>query len=392
MSDLIRAHIIRLRLEGLSQRAIAERVGKGQSNVNRYLKDAALKGELGFRPVLDGFKITRITSKGPDGESIVQRPDQADGELVLPAGQVLDRTSIKHGDSWFKTKRADPEALTKDDFLEVFSEIRGKSNPLGIAAPLCNADLLTVYPVADLHVGMLAWGRETGAAWDLKIARETSMSTITELVDCAPASGTGVLLDLGDYTHNNNQDNVTPGHKHQLDVDGRFPKIGKEALRLRRDMLNLMLRKHARVILRSLPGNHDPEVAQIFTAAFALFYENDPRVEVDDDPSDFWFHEFGVNMLAANHGHRTKPEKLPGVMASYRPEMWGRTKVKQAWSGHIHQTKAGTDMGVRWETLRTIAPPDAFAHQHGYRSGRELTAWTYHRERGLRHRQVAEVL
>jgi len=201
-----------------------------------------------------------------------------------------------------------------------------------------------------------------------------------------------VLLDLGDYTHNNNQDNVTPGHKHQLDVDGRFPKIAKEALRLRRDMLNLLLRKHDKVVLRALPGNHDPDAAPIFSAAFSLFYEDSPRVEVDDDPSTFWFHEFGVNMLCANHGDKTKPEKLPGVMASYRPEMWGRTKVKQAWSGHIHQTKAGTDMGVRWETLRTIAPPDAFAHQHGYRSGRELTAWTYHRERGLRHRQVVEVL
>lgn len=392
MTDLIRAHIIKLHGEGLSQRAIAERVGRAQSSVNAILKDAALKGELGFVPVLPGFKVTRITSKGADGESIVQRPAADDGELVLPPGQVLDRTSIKHGDSWFKTKRADPEALTKDDFLEVFSEIRGKSNPLGIAAPLCNADLLTVYPIADLHVGMLAWGRETGTAWDLKIARETSMATITELVDCAPPSATGVLLDLGDYTHNNNQDNVTPGHKHQLDVDGRFPKIGKDALRLRRDMVNLLLRKHERVIVRGLSGNHDPDVAPLFSAAFSLFYENNPRVEVDDDSSSYWFHEFGVNMLAANHGDKLKADKLPGVMASQR-EMWGRTRVRQAWSGHIHHTTAGEGIdGARWETLRTMAAKDAYAHQHGFRSGRELTAWTYHRERGLRHRQVAEIL
>ena len=284
------------------------------------------------------------------------------------------------------------DRLTKEDFIEVFSEIRGKSHPLGIAAPLCNADLRTFYPIADLHIGMQAWGRETGTPWDLKIARDTVMGTLTELIDCAPPAAVGVLLDLGDYTHNNSQDNVTPGHRHQLDVDGRFPKIAKEALRLRRDMVALMLRKHERVIMRGLPGNHDPEVAQMLANAFALFYENQPRLEVDDDPSDFWFHEFGVNMLAANHGHRTKPDKLPGIMASYQPAMWGRTKVRQAWSGHIHQTKAGEDIGARWETLRTAAARDAYAHQHGYCSGRELTAWTYHRERGLRHRQVVEIL
>jgi hypothetical protein len=87
-----------------------------------------------------------------------------------------------------------------------------------------------------------------------------------------------------------------------------------------------------------------------------------------------------------------KPDGLPGVMASQR-EMWGRTRVRQAWSGHIHQTKEGEGIdGARWATLRTLAAKDAYAHQHGYRSGRELTAWTYHRERGLRHRQVVEVL
>ena len=63
-------------------------------------------------------------------------------------------------------------------------------------------------------------------------------------------------------------------------------------------------------------------------------------------------------MLCANHGHKTKPDRLPGVMASYRREMWGRTKVKQAFSGHVHHTRAGEDMGARWETLRTVAPKD----------------------------------
>ncbi len=72
--------------------------------------------------------------------------------------------------------------------------------------------------------------------------------------------------------------------------------------------------------------------------------------------------------------------------------MWGRTKVRQAFSGHIHHTKAGEDMGARWETLRTAAAADSYTHQHGYTAGRELIALTYHNTRGLRARQTVEIL
>jgi hypothetical protein len=123
-----------------------------------------------------------------------------------------------------------------------------------------------------------------------------------------------------------------------------------------------------------------------------LLFENNPRVTIDDDPSDFWVYEHGVNMLCGNHGHKVKPDRLPGLMAARWPQIWGRTKVKQAWSGHIHHTRAGEDLGARWETLRTICAADAYANSHGYTAGRELTAWTYHKDRGLIMRQVAELV
>ena len=53
-------------------------------------------------------------------------------------------------------------------------------------------------------------------------------------------------------------------------------------------------------------------------------------------------------------------------MAAYRPEMWGRTKVKQAFSGHIHHTKADEDMGSRWETPPHRRPSRRLRlHQYG---------------------------
>ena len=387
--------VIELRQGGAYQAAIAAEVGHSVSTVNAICKKAALAGRLGTKPVLDGFEITQITST-PKGDFVQQKPEKGDA-FAVPDGHVIKGVSaLVAGDGrtiqqWVKTQ-ASPVEQTKADLIEMLSEYRGKSEYIPMPAHLSNEALITVYPTSDLHIGMLAWGRETGAKWDLRIARETILASMAELVGGAPRSKTAILLDLGDYTHNNSQTNETPASGHQLDVDGRFPKIGKEAMRLRVDLIHMALEKHDHVIYRGLPGNHDPEVAQLISIAMALLFENNPRVTVDDDPSDFWFYEHGVVMLCANHGHRTKPEKLPGVMASYQPAMWGRTKIKHSFSGHVHHVKAGEDMGASWETLRTIAPRDAYAHQHGYAAGRELLAITYHRERGLRARQVVQVL
>lgn len=375
--------------------ALATALGMGRTTLQNALKTIAKEGKLGFKPVLPGFEITQVTST-PKGDFIQQKPEKGP-EFEVPEGHVVKGVSaLVAGDGrtiqqWVKTQ-VSPAQQTRDDLIEMLREFRGLSALVYPPVRMPDDQLVTVYPTSDLHIGMLAWGRETGAKWDLKIARETILGSMRELVQCAPDSHTAILLDMGDYTHNNGQNNETPASGHQLDVDGRFPKIGREAMRLRVDLIHMALEKHQRVIVRCLPGNHDPEVAQMISIAMALLFENNPRVTIDDDPSDFWFHEHGIVMLCANHGHRTKPEKLPGVMASYRPEMWGRTKVRQAFSGHIHHTKSGEDMGARWETLRTAAPRDAYAHQHGYSAGRELIALTYHRERGLRSRQVVEIL
>ena len=387
--------IVARRRAGDTQPGIAAALGLSPATVNKHCVAAGLGGRLGYKPVVDGFQIKQISSKD-DGAWIKQT--RAPGEAFeVPAGHVVKGESAlvdpdgRVIQKWVKTGEGRAPEITKEDLLDVFSPIRAKSEIFACPALTCD-DLLTIYPTSDLHLGMLAWGRETGTKWDLVIARETIAASMAELIQCAPPSRTAVMLDLGDYTHNNNQANVTPGHNNQLDVDGRFPKIGREALRLRRHMIELALQKHEHVIYRGLPGNHDPEVAQMLSIALELFFEDNPRVTVDADPSDFWFYEHGVCMLAANHGHKTKPDALPGVMAAYRPEMWGRTKVRKAFSGHIHHERSGEANGAQWETLRTASPRDAFAHQHGYSAGRELLAVTYHKERGLRSRQVVEIM
>ena len=368
---------------------IAELLGVRRSTVQERLAKLSRQGRLLTEPAaMPGFEITKVVSKTDDGY-ITQRPEQPEEALELPEGHILERASLKVGDSWYKTKLS-PNALTREAVAEMFADYRGKSEVL---APPIGADptRLALYPTADLHLGMLAWRQDSGVDWDLTIAERELIKAYGEIIRLTPSTHTAILLDLGDQFHMNDQTNATPMNKHRLDVDGRFPKVVKAAVRIRRKMIEMALQHHERVMYAAVGGNHDPEAQTWLSYALALLFENHPRVEIDTSPSEFWKYEFGKVFLFANHGHKTKPDKLPELMASDYPEIWGRTAYRYAFSGHIHQQKSGEKMNATWETLRTITPGDNYAYTGGWRSGHELTSITYSAETGQKHRQYVPV-
>jgi hypothetical protein len=370
--------------------AIANAMGKSESGIRRSLARIARKGLLThIAPAMPGFEITKVTSKQDDGSYVTQKPEADDLKDKIPEGHIVERSTLKIGDDWYKT-RLSHTALTREAIEEMFEDYRGKSE---ILLPPARTDptRLAFYPTADIHLGLLAWHRDSERDWDLAIAERELLKAHSDLIRGTPSTQTAILLDLGDQFHMNDQTNATPMHKHRLDVDGRFPKVAKTGVKIRKAMIEMALQNHERVIYRGVPGNHDPEAQMWLSIALSCFFENNPRVIIDDDPSEFWFYEFGKTFLAANHGHKVKPNMLPGIMAADRPEIWGRTRYKYAFSGHIHREKSGEELGVAWETMRTINPGDNYSHTGGWRSGHELTSITFSAETGRGPRQYVPV-
>jgi hypothetical protein len=182
--------------------------------------------------------------------------------------------------------------------------------------------------------------------------------------------------------HSDGYDPVTSRSKNQLDVDGRWPKVLRAAVDLIIYTVDLALKRHAHVLLRILPGNHDEESAIAVALALSLYYSANPRVSVDDDPSRFWWWSWGTTLLGATHGDKAKMKDLPLIMAARNPEAWGRAKHRHIMTGHIH-TQTGIEVsGVTVESFRTPTPPDAWHSQMGYGAGRSLTAITLHKTDG----------
>ena len=377
-----------------NQTKAAEALGIVRGALQYRLKLAARKGMLGTAPVLQGFEISKTTAvTNQDGdivrEFIQQRPERIEPYLH-PAGHAISGVSALVGadgniiQQWIKTKaEAVAHAQLIDAIKAEFEEYRGAAQP--IAPPReTYSEIEQYYPICDPHVGMLSWGKQTGKPNDLRIGAERLLAGADRLISLAPPAETAVIIQTGDFFHADNQRNVTEGHGHQLDVDGRADKVKLAGVRILRRMIDLSLHKHKRVIVKNLKGNHDPESAAWLNISLGMFYENEPRVEIDldDGNNDIWLHLFGKNYVGATHGHTMKPERMAMVMADDRPDYWGASEYRWMIFGHIHHETVKEVGSVRCESFRQPVPKDAYAHSHGYRAGNSMSSVTLHKTDG----------
>ena len=356
---------------------------------------------LGTMPVLPGFAIkSTSTQLGPDGElerEWVRQAREGGEAFEVPAGHTVKGVSAlvdaegREIVKWVKTKAEDPVFDVVAALRETFEAYRGRAR-LAPPPAATNDDLLSVYVLTDVHHGMLSWGTETGEDYDIAIGSRRLRACMTDLIAQAPSSSEALILNLGDYFHSNDGTNATPASKHVLDLDSRFYKVVTTGIRLFMDCIDLALQKHDRVRVRCLPGNHDPESSLALTVALSAFYHNDPRVIVEQDPSEFFFHLFGATLIGACHGHRMKPDRMAMSMATMRPKDWGASTFRWFLFGHIHHETVKEVGDVRCESFQTIAAKDSYAASHGYQAGQSLTSVTLHKRRGEIGRHRVNVL
>lgn len=252
-------------------------------------------------------------------------------------------------------------------------------------------DLLCVYPMGDPHLGMYAWREETGQDFDLKIAEASLVSAVDHLVALAPPAAEALLLNMGDFFHRDNNQNRTLRSGHPLDGDSRWAKVLSVGIRTMRRCIDQMLLKHKRVTVVCEIGNHDDHSAIMLALCLAQYYEREPRVQIDTSPEKFHWYRFGACLIGCTHGDTVKGQQLPGIMAHDRKVDWGETDHRHWYCGHVHHDSVQEYPGVTVETLRTLAPRDAWAHAAGYRSDQEMKCDVWHRKWGRVNRHLVGI-
>jgi hypothetical protein len=374
-------------------------------NWNKYPPLAAKAGVYGFDPVLPGFEISKVTTVLDENGStersfISQRPERPREPYEVFPGQVIDRVSAyldadkNWQGGWIKTKKDAPDFLASIEALkETFAEYAGLSALP--PEPSEVVDSLTNYVIGDHHLGMYAWKAETGEDYDLQIGENILMDAMTKLVQRSPNSDTAMVISMGDFFHTDSSNNQTSRSHNALDVDTRRAKVFKIGVNLMVKCIELALQKHKKVIVRTLPGNHDAETTPTLAIALWAFFQNNDRVEVDINPSNFFFYQFGKTMIAGTHGDQAKLQDMPLIMASRQAKMWGETVFRYAYGGHVHHKSRITQKelgGVIAETFQILAPADSWHSNMGYGAGRSMTSITYTREGGEESRQIVNIV
>lgn len=341
------------KIEGVDRQAI-------KSSINGLKSRAAKQG---YSPehdmthtVPDGFQVKGVsTYYNADGK--------ASGQWVKSSADDLRRKQLME------------EAFAAmSQELPRLEPIEFKGVPI---STLCN-----LYVMTDCHVGMLAWHKEGGADWDLKIAERVLTGCFEQMVMSSPQAGTGIVAQLGDWLHSDGLLPVTPTNHHILDQDGRFSKIVQASIKILRRLVDFALMRHEKVIILMAEGNHDQASSIWLRVMFKALYEHEPRVQVIDSELPYYVYRHGKCMIAFHHGHLKRNDALPILFASQYSSVWGETTKRYAHTGHRHHVEEKEHSGMTVVQHPTLAARDAYAARGGWMAERQVSAITYHEQYG----------
>ena len=237
-------------------------------------------------------------------------------------------------------------------------------------------DIIPWYQIGDGHLGMLAHEWETGHNFDLKIAQQELCGAFQILFDESQTCERCVIHDCGDFTHYENFAAVTEASGNPLDADGRFPKMIDIYVKVMRFIIESALKKYRHVDVIINQGNHsrtnDIWMPRLIEAA----YGHTGRVHVLNNSNVFIPYRMGNTFVMTHHSDKTKPERLPMVMANDFRQDWGETEYHYIDVGHHHhkwKMAALETGGAVVEMWNTLAPEDKYANDAGYRAKQSMT-------------------
>ena len=276
------------------------------------------------------------------------------------------------------------EGIDYEKIIESFREEVKAHHPASHHPPvprMVDGQLLEI-SIPDLHFGLLSWHRETGADYDIHIARRVYLEAIDRmLVWAVPYKLEKILLVIGhDFFNSDTPENTTTKGTRQ-DDDSRWPKTFEEGWKTVRDAVEKCLCL-APVKVLVIRGNHDTQRAFFLGEVIKAWFSQNPKVDVDNEPTDYKVFQFGKCLIGHTHGHLCKHEKLPGIFATDFSAMWGETihRVVRVGHGHVEEVKSYPGMTV--EMVPSLGAPSAWTASSGYRSIRSAHAYIWDKENG----------
>lgn len=249
----------------------------------------------------------------------------------------------------------------------------------------------------DLHLGMLAWGKEVGENYNTSIAVDDYARAVTALLATASMYNVVKIIYIGgnDFLHVDQYMNGARGGATTKgtpqDVDSRISRmftLGRKALVAGIDQAVEV----APVEVRMVPGNHDRDNIYKLGEVINAWYRNDENVDVIYSPRRLQFFNYEKVTVMLTHGeeYNRKRDSLPLIMATEcPPDLWIASDggYREVVTGHNHARKGGSykptseadeSRAVRVQSLSGMTPEDVWHYEQGYKHHRAASLRVYH--------------
>jgi hypothetical protein len=249
--------------------------------------------------------------------------------------------------------------------------------PRLVAPKVTKSGIMIEVSKPDLHMGKLAWAKETGYQnYDSMIAASLDGQADEALIArTAHHRPQQIVLVVGNDLLNadNLQSTTTGGTPQHCDV--RYQKTFRTTRLMVMDSINRW-RQLAPVRVVMVPGNHDTLSTWHLGDSLECAFAGAKDVVIENHPTIRKYYRWGRVMLMWTHGHKGNHNNYPLLMATEQREMFGATSWHEIHLGHLHQVNLREMNGVRVRVLPSLCAADAWHAEMGY-VGNIRSAETY---------------
>lgn len=336
--------------------------------------------------------LIRVCKIDTDKYDVVSYEVKAYNAWIKNLSKEIEKKQLYSVKASLKIKKTDTDLSKQKDVL--LEEIRKESKPY--KAPeyktLRHEKDYNTYAleisIPDLHIGKLAWAKETGEDYDIKEAvsrYKEAFFTLISRVDIDSVER--IILPIGnDMINVDSKFNLTTAGT-PVSCDSRFGKMFQTAKALLIETIQT-ISDSIKVDVIVIPGNHDTHSMFTLGEVLDAWFHNDDRVTVYNQPTQRKYYQYGSTGLMFTHGNEEKHQELGMIFAAEQPQLWAATKFRFCKLGHFHKTKklnfvsVDEHQGFQVEIIPSLSGTDAWHNQKGYNSLKGAKAYLYHKEQG----------
>ena len=295
------------------------------------------------------------------------------------AGRTATNYAVK---AEFK-KRTD--LINYEELLQKFLEDTKKTQPViwNAQSYYSKSENMLEVNLADLHIGKLAWGKETGEDYDWKIASERVKSVISNIIETNKNNDIEKIIFIigNDIMHYDTMGKTTTSGTPQ-DTDIRFQKMFNIACDLMVQSI-MSLSAIAPIDIIYVPSNHDFQTSYYLIMYLSAYFRNNKSVNIDTSPKPRKYFEWGKCLIGWSHGDKEK-SRISGIMQIEASEAWGRSKYRYFQLAHLHSEHCREENGVIIRNVSSITGTDAWHNTVGFIGAtKKAQSFLYNKDDGL---------